>query len=588
MTMFGSSIDFLTHRAKDITQTNLRSIKRIVAGDNAQELAATDRKTGTLGRVIRISADNMSKQDSIRFFQNAMSFMKFQEETIEYARQLYSQMHALAQEAQSASISPDERDMLEAKFLELRDQALDLNNLQFNGMLLFDQYAGSIKYDVDVSSDFSNYPKSIFEDQILGNDAEKSITREFVYNSGILVFDVGPGGGPDKFKLSQQNDDGSVSTLFETYWRTAGMVNNGDFDRFIIEWGPDKETTFRFVPLKEGSVQEIGKMQDGDISFEDEYYDNKANYLYNFAGSEIDAYGVGENDKYKSDGGQLLTPYGFGITPFGSGNRPVEREYVLDEEKDWWASSGFEDFLDTEFSQNYSHLEKQNIEITPAEERKLRSQNVILDTDAPTTIPLTGFENSQNPSFYVKTGSLDPLNTKIKFAHIANKENYSSQLRYKFYLPETDNIDVGNEGDLPTFMKPLGLGLLHRSYEEEMQQWKSGEIESYSGKNGEFPTLNINDATEAKLATLALENEMIGLTEQIGILGNNMARVMSSMEAVDKQLGIQRDLIAVEPEQVVLQELENLSYAREMRSFNASLMNKVVQINHDMIDLLLQ
>jgi len=64
--------------------------------------------------------------------------------------------------------------------------------------------------------------------------------------------------------------------------------------------------------------------------------------------------------------------------------------------------------------------------------------------------------------------------------------------------------------------------------------------------------------------------------------------VMSSMEAVDKQLGIQRDLIAVEPEQVVLQELENLSYAREMRSFNASLMNKVVQINHDMIDLLLQ
>lgn len=175
--MFGSSIDFLTHRAKDITQTNLRSIKRIVAGDNAQELAATDRKTGTLGRVIRISADNMSKQDSIRFFQNAMSFMKFQEETIEYARQLYSQMHALAQEAQSASISPDERDMLEAKFLELRDQALDLNNLQFNGMLLFDQYAGSIKYDVDVSSDFSNYPKSIFEDQILGNDAEKKYNQ---------------------------------------------------------------------------------------------------------------------------------------------------------------------------------------------------------------------------------------------------------------------------------------------------------------------------------------------------------------------------------------------------------------------------
>ena len=85
-----------------------------------------------------------------------------------------------------------------------------------------------------------------------------------------------------------------------------------------------------------------------------------------------------------------------------------------------------------------------------------------------------------------------------------------------------------------------------------------------------------------------ITEELNGLTEQTGILGNNMARVLSSMEAVDKQLGIQRDLIAVEPEQVVLQELENLTYAREMRSFNASLMNKVVQINHDMIDLLLQ
>ena len=96
MTMFGSSIDFLTQQAKDITQTNRKSIARIATGGDAQKLAAMDRKTGNLGRVIRISTDNMSKQDSVRFFQNAISYMQFQEETILYARQLYSQMYALA------------------------------------------------------------------------------------------------------------------------------------------------------------------------------------------------------------------------------------------------------------------------------------------------------------------------------------------------------------------------------------------------------------------------------------------------------------------------------------------------------------
>ena len=161
------------------------------------------------------------------------------------------------------------------------------------------------------------------------------------------------------------------------------------------------------------------------------------------------------------------------------------------------------------------------------------------------------------------------------------------QVRAQYFKPLTKDTDVGNVGDLNTSMKPLGLGMLRRSSEEEMQQWKNGEIESYSGDNGEFPTLKIDDATEAKLAAMALENEMTGLDKQIGILGNNMARVLTSMEAVDKQLGIQRDLIAAEPEKVVLQELENLSQAREMRSFNASLMNKVVQMNHDMVKLLL-
>ena len=73
----------------------------------------------------------------------------------------------------------------------------------------------------------------------------------------------------------------------------------------------------------------------------------------------------------------------------------------------------------------------------------------------------------------------------------------------------------------------------------------------------------------------------------MGTLSNNLNRVMSSMDAVNKQLGIQEDIIDPAPDQVLIDELKNLTRTREMRAINASLMNKVVQINHDMVNLLL-
>ena len=144
------------------------------------------------------------------------------------------------------------------------------------------------------------------------------------------------------------------------------------------------------------------------------------------------------------------------------------------------------------------------------------------------------------------------------------------QIRGKWELPDLENLDVGNIGDLNTFIRPLGLGLLR---------------ENNSAAN--FPKLTLDSPSEAATAFTEITEEMNALGEQIGILANNMSRVLSSMDAVSKQLGIQQDIIYQEPEKVVSEELANLAYAREMRTFNASLMNKVVQVNHDMIDLLL-
>jgi hypothetical protein len=556
MTMFGSSIDFLTQKAKDITQTNHRSIKRIVAGDNAQELAAMDRKTGTLGRVIRITADNMSKQDSIRFFQNAMSFMKFQEETIEYARQLYSQMHALAMEAQSNSIGDSERDILAGKFEDLQVLAGELNEIKFNGVNLFDELAGSINYDIDFAS-------GLFRSRAGNGSVFKTFvnTQDVVYDKGILILDVNAGGAGEHFVFGYvdqipvdidgkpinqltnpdpQNPLDGINPIFDSSrnvdfpnnsgaWDTDGGASTSDFDRFFIEWDPNKETSFRFIPLSEG-INGSGYVSNGASTIDDGIFNNRTRYLENL-----------------------------GFDP-SSGPSNL------------W---GLDKYEDSSFGENYSYLTDQNP--TPDGSRK-----AIFD---PKNKATKKFTESQSPIGEVGVYASDPNNTIMQL-RVNSKTIY--QVRAQYFKPLTKDTDVGNIGDLNTSMKPLGLGMLRRSSEEEMQQWKNGEIESYSGENGEFPVLNINDATEAKLAAMALENELDGLTEQMGILGNNMARVLTSMDAVDKQLGIQRDLIAVEPEQVVLEELENLTYAREMRSFNASLMNKVVQINHDMIDLLLQ
>ena len=137
-------------------------------------------------------------------------------------------------------------------------------------------------------------------------------------------------------------------------------------------------------------------------------------------------------------------------------------------------------------------------------------------------------------------------------------------------MPDLENLDVGNIGDLNTFIRPLGLGLLRENNSAD-----------------DFPTLNLDSPAEAATAFTELTEEMSGLSEQLIRLGGNMSRVISSYEGVKKQLGIQKDLVAAEPEKVVTQELANLEKAKEMRSFNASLMNKVVQMNHDMVNLLL-
>ena len=112
---------------------------------------------------------------------------------------------------------------------------------------------------------------------------------------------------------------GNANPIFEANkWLTAGGATNGDFDRFFIEWGPDQDTTFRFIPQSAGSVKTNARLdRNHKLDFNDPYYDNKARYLANL--NLLDNY----ENFIRVDGSSEPIPdrVAKGSNPYGSGKK---------------------------------------------------------------------------------------------------------------------------------------------------------------------------------------------------------------------------------------------------------------------------
>jgi flagellin-like hook-associated protein FlgL len=84
--------------------------------------------------------------------------------------------------------------------------------------------------------------------------------------------------------------------LFDSgYWETAGSARSYDYDRFIIEFGPNKPTTFQFKPMSAGTSASVF-LDDGpgypDNLVDDGNFDNKSYYLNQLLGSTTDENGL--------------------------------------------------------------------------------------------------------------------------------------------------------------------------------------------------------------------------------------------------------------------------------------------------------
>ena len=115
-----------------------------------------------------------------------------------------------------------------------------------------------------------------------------------LYNKGKMTIDVNGGGAPEQYTLWQGNEK-----IFDTgLWSTKGNARNWDYDRFIVEFGPEQETTFQFVPLTPGDNQSKDSILDapGGNLTDNNQFDNKETYLQQLLGTTTD-----ENGKTPSD-----------------------------------------------------------------------------------------------------------------------------------------------------------------------------------------------------------------------------------------------------------------------------------------------
>ena len=102
--------------------------------------------------------------------------------------------------------------------------------------------------------------------------------KNVLYNKGKMTIDLNGGGDGEQYTLWQGD-----KKIFDTgVWKTWGSAWNWDYDRFIVEFGPEQETTFQFVPLSPGNGASVDSQSGAgypDNLYDNKKFDNKQRYL---------------------------------------------------------------------------------------------------------------------------------------------------------------------------------------------------------------------------------------------------------------------------------------------------------------------
>jgi flagellin-like hook-associated protein FlgL len=277
------------------------AVQRVASTGNAVKQASYNNQgSGTVNMAANLENQKRLKKGSVNAFQNAISMMQAQTQAIGQADKIYSKMLSLAQMATDPIVSDADRAVLSDQFNSLRDHADSIANSRFNNKLMFDPLAASKQYNVSFGDG---------QLKVLINPGGQAISPyeevDVLYNKGKMTIDVNGGGNGETYTLWQGNQK-----LFDTgNWRTHGWASDWDYDRFIVEFGPQQETTFQFVPLSAGNGSHVDSLLDPpgypNNLTDDGIYQNKNKYL-----SQLGLTDDGSTSGVESINGQKFTQKG--------------------------------------------------------------------------------------------------------------------------------------------------------------------------------------------------------------------------------------------------------------------------------------
>ena len=249
-----SSVQFLTTHMGNESLRSANSIKRVAAsGDPVKQASMQGQGAGDVSFAANLLNRSASKRSSINAFQNAVTYMQAQTDGIRQAEKIYQRMLDLASLAVDPMLNDNDRALLSQEFESLRSMAVEINSQTIGGADLFDMRAASTQYSVDFTGGTSQAPGT--HDGIDPETGGKywDITKDVVYNSGKLIIDHKPLTAWDRVKVFQNDPS---RPLFDTgNWTTSYLGGSApsylpsEADRFVVRYGPDRDTTFQFVPL---------------------------------------------------------------------------------------------------------------------------------------------------------------------------------------------------------------------------------------------------------------------------------------------------------------------------------------------------
>ena len=276
-----NGINYLSNDIQQKSYDASRSIKKISNSGNAIKQAGYNGGgAGTVSFAARLNNSAISKRHSINAFQNTITYLQAQADGLRQAEEIYQRMQSLAQKSLDPMLGASERELLTNEFNDLLNQTIEMRASKFNDTALFDDLAASTQYPINFGDGaLANLTNS-------GDSIDVNEEKDVLYNKGIMTIDVNGGNAPERYTIEQGGE-----LIFDTgLWKTKSNAKNYDFDRFIVEFGPDQITTFKFMPLPAGGVENVDIVNERPPDYpnnvinknstvDNQTYDNKNIYL---------------------------------------------------------------------------------------------------------------------------------------------------------------------------------------------------------------------------------------------------------------------------------------------------------------------